>query len=328
MDTIIFLTAIFILFFSVISSYIINKIIIRQTLKNHYGQIERKYLYFHNSKKNTPILGGLSIVITIILSFLIYTLIFSFDSLVFISIISLLLFGLVGFLDDLKKIKKKNSDGLSPLIRLFLEAVIAIFIISLLGFDYQIFSNLKINGLAIGLFSFPLFIFLFLGGSNASNFVDGLDGLDAGLTLIALLPNLYFSFKNNFYIYAFFLISVIGSLIGFLFLNSHPAKIFLGDLGSLSLGNIMIISSIILNNIIMIPIVMLLFIIETLSIILQVFYYKKTKKRIFLMAPLHHHYEMKNVEESKIVSTFYLVGFILSFITILIGEIYGNINFG
>ena len=132
----------------------------------------------------------------------------------------------------------------------------------------------------------------------------------------------------GFYIYAYFLISVIGSLIGFLFHNSHPAKIFLGDLGSLSLGNIIIISSIVVNNIILIPLIMFVFIIETLSIIIQVLYYKKTKKRVFLMAPLHHHYEMKNIAESKIVLTFYLIGFILSFISIMIGELYGNINFG
>ena len=161
MASVIFLTALFVLIFSILLSYCINKLVIKITLKKHYGQIERKYLYFHNSKKNTPILGGLSIVITISLSYLIYSLIFSFDYIVLISIISLLLFGLVGFLDDFKKIKKKNSDGISPLIRLFLEAIISLVIISLLGFDYDIFSSLNINGIKIGLFSFPLFIFDF-----------------------------------------------------------------------------------------------------------------------------------------------------------------------
>ena len=326
MANIIFLTSLTILLISLLISFFINKFIIKITFKKNYAQIERKYLYFHDSKKNTPILGGVGILVSIIVCFIIYSIIFSYDSLTFISIISLLLFGIVGFLDDYKKIKKQNSDGISPLLRLFLESIITIIIISLLGLDFNTLNNLNINGLKFGLFTFPLFIFLFLGGSNASNFVDGIDGLDAGLTLIAILPNLYLSFKYEFYIYAFFLISVIGSLIGFLFLNSHPAKIFLGDLGSLSLGNIIVVSSFILNNTILIPLIMFLFIVETLSIIIQVLYYKKTKKRIFLMAPLHHHYEMKNIDESKIVSTFYLIGFILSFIAILIGEFYGNIN--
>lgn len=328
MVNIIFITALLIFVFSIALSFIINKIVINITAKKQYAQIERKYLYFHDNKKNIPILGGISIILTIIISYIIYSLIFSFDYLVLISILSLFLFGLVGFFDDLNKIRKKNSDGISPLIRLGLEAIISILIIVLLGFNFDVLRNLNINGLKFGLFTFPLFIFLFIGGSNASNFVDGIDGLDAGLTLIALLPNLFIAFKNEFYIYSFFLISVIGSLVGFLFFNSHPAKIFLGDLGSLSLGNIIIISSLILNNIIMIPLIMFLFIIETLSIIIQVLYYKKTKRRIFLMAPLHHHFEMKNIEESKIVSTFYLVGFLLSFIAILIGELYGNINIG
>lgn len=328
MDSIILFFSVFIFLFSIILSFLINYIVIKINSKNGYGNIERKYLYFHNNKKNVPILGGISIILTIIISFVIYTNVFSFDNVVFVSIISLSLFGLVGLIDDLLKIIKKNSDGLSAIIRLALEAIISIVILSLLGFNFEILSNLNINGLKVGLFSFPLFIFLFIAGSNASNIVDGIDGLDAGLTIIALFPNLFLAFKMGFYIYAFFLISVIGSLIGFLFHNSHPAKIFLGDLGSLSLGNIIIISSIVVNNIILIPLIMFVFIIETLSIIIQVLYYKKTKKRVFLMAPLHHHYEMKNIAESKIVLTFYLIGFILSFISIMIGELYGNINFG
>lgn len=320
MDIIIFYTALFIFLLSISLSYIINKLIIKTTINKQVESIERKFLYFHTSKKNTPILGGLSIILSVIISFIIYSIIFEFDEIIFISILSLTLFGIVGLIDDLKKIKKKNSDGLSPYLRLVLESLIALLIMSLLGFNFEILKDLNINGLKFGLFTFPLFIFLFLGGSNASNFTDGLDGLDAGLSLIALLPNLFLAFKTSSYLYAFFLISVIGSIIGFLFLNSHPAKIFLGDVGSLTLGNIIIVSSIVLNNIIMIPLIMLLFIIETLSIIIQVLYYKKTKKRIFLMAPLHHHFEIKKVEESKIVLTFYLVGFILSFIAILLGQ--------
>ena len=320
MDIIIFYTALFIFLLSISLSYIINKLIIKTTINKQVESIERKFLYFHTSKKNTPILGGLSIILSVIISFIIYSIIFEFDEIIFISILSLTLFGIVGLIDDLKKIKKKNSDGLSPYLRLVLESLIALLIMSLLGFNFEILKDLNINGLKFGLFTFPLFIFLFLGGSNASNLTDGLDGLDAGLSLIALLPNLFLAFKTSSYLYALFLISVIGSIIGFLFLNSHPAKIFLGDVGSLALGNIIIVSSIVLNNIIMIPLIMLLFIIETLSIIIQVLYYKKTKRRIFLMAPLHHHFEIKKVEESKIVLTFYLIGFILSFIAILLGQ--------
>ena len=312
------ITSIIIFILSISLSFIINLLIIKINKRKHKLNIERKYLYFHNNKKNIPFLGGISIIITSIITFIIYSIIYNFDEVTFISLISIILYGLIGFLDDLMKIKKKNSDGISPLFRLFLESIFAIFIIYLLGFNYEIFKYLNINGLKIGLFSFPLFIFLFIGGANASNIVDGIDGLDAGLTLIALTPNIILSFNEGYYIYGLFLLSIIGSLIGFLFLNSHPAKIFLGDTGSLALGNIIILSSIILNNIILIPLIMFLFIIETLSIIIQVLYYKKTKKRIFLMAPLHHHFEMKKIEESKIVMSFYLIGIILSIISIFI----------
>ena len=314
---------VFIFIISISISFLINKIIIKKF--NNKIELERKYLFFHNDKKNTPFFGGISIILTTLMCFIIYTVLIKYDELTAISILSFLLFGFVGFIDDLLKYKKKNSEGLNPYVRLLLESVFTLLIIYLLGFNYSIFKSLNINGLKIGLFSFPLFIFLFLGGSNASNIVDGVDGLDAGLTLIALFPNLFLAFKTNSYIYALFIISIIGALIGFLFFNSHPAKIFLGDTGSLSLGNIIIVTSIIMNNIIMIPLTMFIFIIETLSVIIQVLYYKKTKKRIFIMAPLHHHFEMKKIEESKIVITFYLIGFILSFIAILLGDNYANI---
>ena len=204
MDSIIFYTALLIFLLSILSSYIINNLIIKITINKQVESIERKFLYFHTSKKNTPILGGLSIILSVIISFIIYSIIFEFDEIIFISILSLTLFGIVGLIDDLKKIKKKNSDGLSPYLRLVLESLIALLIMSLLGFNFEILKDLNINGLKFGLFTFPLFIFLFLGGSNASNLTDGLDGLDAGLSLIALLPNLFLAFKLEFFLYAFF----------------------------------------------------------------------------------------------------------------------------
>lgn len=325
MDKLIFFLSIFIFIFSILCSYFFNCLIIKIYNIKKIKIDNRKYLDHQKNKNNIPSLGGIGILISIILSFP-FTLFINFDEITLISLISIILFGIIGLVDDLLKLKKKNSDGLNPSIRLFLEASFTILILSFLGFNFNIFKNLNINGIKIGLFSFPLLIFIFVGGCNASNIVDGLDGLNGGLSLIALIPNLFLAYKFKFYIYGLFIISIIGSLIGFLFLNSHPAKIFMGDNGSLSLGNSLIITSLVLNNIILIPILMFLFIIETLSIIIQVIYYKKTRKRIFLMAPLHHHFEKKNIDESKIVLTFYLIGIILSFIVILIGEFYGNIN--
>ena len=128
MDKLIIIS-ILIFILSISISFIINLIIIRLNKRKPKLNIERKYLYFHNNKKDTPFLGGLSIIITSLLSFIIYSLIYNFDEVTFISLLSLVLYGLIGFLDDLMKIKKKNSEGISPLIRLFLESIFAIFII-------------------------------------------------------------------------------------------------------------------------------------------------------------------------------------------------------
>ena len=147
MVNIIFITALLIFVFSIALSFIINKIVINITAKKQYAQIERKYLYFHDNKKNIPILGGISIILTIIISYIIYSLIFSFDYLVLISILSLFLFGLVGFFDDLNKIRKKNSDGISPLIRLGLEAIISILCLKFCGWNRWIRCGININSI-------------------------------------------------------------------------------------------------------------------------------------------------------------------------------------
>ena len=162
-------------------------------------------------------------------------------------------------------------------------------------------------------------MFLIVGCANSVNLSDGLDGLSSGLVVLASLPFLLISIKNNEINLSILLISVIGAIFGFMVYNLHPARIFMGDTGSLSLGALLAIISIYLDKIDILPIAAFIFIFETISVIIQVLYYKKTKKRIFLMTPFHHHFEKKGVKEFRIVSYFWLTGFILAFISSLIG---------
>ena len=161
-------------------------------------------------------------------------------------------------------------------------------------------------------------LIVIIGSSNAINLSDGLDGLASGLSMIALTPFILISLHSGNYELTLFLICVIGALIGFLFFNFHPAKIFMGDCGSLALGSLIAITSIILNSEIILVVAGILFVLEAFSVILQVSYYKLTHKRIFLMAPLHHHFEKKGWQEWKVVMMFYLIGCFASLLAIII----------
>jgi len=164
----------------------------------------------------------------------------------------------------------------------------------------------------------PFFLIVLIGSANAINLSDGLDGLASGLSMIALTPFILISLNNGNYQLTLLLTSTIGALVGFLFFNFHPAKIFMGDCGSLALGALLGASSIILDSEIILLIAGVIFVLEAISVIIQVLYYKMTRKRIFLMAPLHHHFEKKGWAEWKVVMVFYLVGCFASILAIII----------
>ena len=164
----------------------------------------------------------------------------------------------------------------------------------------------------------PFFLVVIIGSANAINLSDGLDGLASGLAMIALTPFILISLINGNYELTLFLVTVVGALLGFLIFNFHPARIFIGDCGSLSLGALLGISSIVLDSEIILVIAGILFVMEAFSVILQVAYYKITHKRIFLMAPLHHHFEKKGWQEWKVVMMFYLIGCFASLMAIII----------
>ena len=309
--------------FSFIVCFLITKKLIKKESSKNIGQvIKDDIVKSHLKKAKTPTLGGIGIFVSTWLS----VLIFGYDKLTDRNLISLLIISfsyfLIGLIDDLLKIKSKNPNGLSGYIRLFLEIITVLLILNYLGYEQHSLwkiSLLNIKLLPLGFLFIPFVIFVVVGGANSVNMSDGLDGLASGLVMMGMSPFLIISLVENELGIALFLISLIGSLFAFLFFNFHPAKIFMGDAGSLPLGASLALSSFLLNKEILLLISGGIFVFETISVILQVVSCKTRKKRIFLMAPFHHHLELKGLPEWKVVMILYVVGFVLSIIATLIG---------
>lgn len=309
--------------FSFIICFLITKKLIKKESSKNIGQvIKDDIVKSHLKKAKTPTLGGIGIFVSTWLS----VLIFGYDKLTDRNLISLLIisfsFFAIGLIDDLIKIKSKNPKGLSGYIRLFLEIITVLLILNYLGYEQHSLwkiSLLNIKLLPLGFLFIPFVIFVVVGGANSVNMSDGLDGLASGLVMMGISPFLIISLVENELGIALFLMSLIGSLFAFLFFNFHPAKIFMGDAGSLPLGASLALSSFLLNKEILLLISGGIFVFETISVILQVVSYKTRKKRIFLMAPFHHHLELKGLPEWKVVMILYVVGFVLSIIATLIG---------
>ncbi len=285
-------------------------------------------------KSGTPTMGGLIIIIGILTS----TLLWADLRNIFIWVVLFVCLALatLGFLDDLLKIKFSNSRGLNPKLKLTGQIVISGLAIFLLirysqhEYLYELYIPFFKNVIfQLGLFFIPFAIFVIIGSSNAVNLTDGLDGLATvpvmlvalSFTLISyIVGNTIFSeYLQLQYIpdvgeLSIFCGSIVGSCLGFLWYNAPPAKIFMGDTGSLSLGGSLASVAIIVKHEIVLAIIGGLFVLETISVIIQVISYKLTGKRVFMMAPIHHHFEKKGWAESTIVIRFWIIAIILALI--------------
>lgn len=296
---------------------------IRRERKKQIGQyIKDDIVPTHQKKGKTPTMGGISIFLSCwITACLFIGKDIGSRKVIALFLISLTFF-LIGLIDDLLKIKFHNGKGLPAYIRFFSEIAVLLCVLLFLGYEQQSRWQIHLNpnfGIHVGLFFLPLLILIVVGGANAVNMTDGLDGLASGLSMMACAPFLMSAIYQKEYGIAFFLVSMIGGCLGFLFYNFHPAKIFMGDCGSLPLGATLALSSFILKNELLLAISGALFVIETVSVILQVGSFKLTHHRIFKMAPLHHHFEMKGVAEWKVVMAFYIAGFLFSLIATIVG---------
>ncbi len=288
----------------------------------------------HLNKSGTPTMGG----ILILLSLTIATLFWGDLTNIYIWIALLTTWGLgiIGIIDDLKKLRSKSSDGVSPRFKLcgqiLLGAALGTFLYLSPDFDKNLtipfFKAISIN---LGIFYILFVIVLIVGTSNAVNLTDGLDGLAIGLVLIVTTTYLLFSYFSGHIKIANYLQipyipgsgeltifcgALFGAATGFLWFNTYPAQVFMGDVGSLALGGALGTVAIITKHEILLAIVGGVFVAEALSVILQVTSYKLRKKRIFAMAPLHHHYELKGWAEPKIIVRFWIVAAFLALVAI------------
>ena len=277
-------------------------------------------------KKGTPTMGGISFIVATVLALIIAMFIDSSNIKYYILFIyTTISFSIIGYIDDMLIVVKKKNDGLAPRKKLMLQILFSIIFYVLVKFIYEDINYIYIPGLEYQLnISYLYMIFVVFwqtGFSNAVNLTDGLDGLATSVTIITTSTFALLAYKeNNFPIFVFCLV-LVGALIGFLLFNKNPAKIFMGDTGSLALGGILAAISIILHKEIAFIFIGLVYILETLSVIIQVAYFKKTGKRIFKMSPLHHHFELSGYGEVKTVYLFVIIALISSGIGYFLGVI-------
>ena len=271
----------------------------------------------HRKKEGTPTMGGFIFIIPTLLAtlFLLATYRMRYTSYLGIVLVVFIGYAIIGFLDDYLSIKKKGNEGLTEFQKLVAQIIIALIFFYMYmkngGQTALVVSTLGIHiemGWVYGLF----ILFILVGASNAVNLTDGLDGLAGGLSAIAFIAFSLISMVVGFEDMGIFTFILTGALLGFLVYNTHPAKIFMGDTGSLALGGVMGAIAILTHRELTLAVVAGVFIAETLADILQVFWITVFKKKLFLMAPLHHHFEKLGWEERDIVKLFWVVGLILA----------------
>ncbi len=307
-------------------SIITGVILIPLLRKLHFGQSVSLTLGERHLKKNgTPTIGGLIFIIPTIVSLLLLWFRGSIEmtSNLMIVLFVFISYALLGLADDLLKIVFKNNKGLSIMFKLLMQTIIA------LVFFYIFIRNggapeIRISAINLYIYmgwTYGLFIlFLLVGSSNAVNITDGLDGLAGGLSAIAFLAYGLIAWNTTWLVgyqeIAIFCFVLIGSLLGFLVFNTHPAKVFMGDTGSLALGGSLAAIAILTRHELSLAVVGGVFVIETLSSLIQIISIRKFHKKIFKMAPLHHHFEKLGWEENDIVKMFWIIGLILAMLMI------------
>ena len=280
----------------------------------------------HMHKKGTPTMGGISFIISIIISLVIAMFLDSENmKYYFLFVYTTISFSIIGYIDDMLIVVKKKNDGLAPRKKLMLQILFSVIFYILVTFIYKDINYIHIPVLDYKLnISYLYLIFIVFwqtGFSNAVNLTDGLDGLATSVTIITTTTCALLAYKENNFPVLVFCLTIVGALLGFLLFNRNPAKIFMGDTGSLALGGILAAISVILHKEIAFLFIGLVYILETLSVIIQVAYFKKTGKRIFKMSPLHHHFELSGYGEVKTVYIFVAIAVISSAIGYFIGVI-------
>lgn len=275
----------------------------------------------HIKKTGTPTMGGFVFVLVPILILFILMPSAIYNMKILIVILAYVGYSLIGFIDDFLIVVRKNNDGLSASAKFLMQTILAVII-------FMMYRNVASTSILIpilhteinlGYFYFLLILVMFTAESNAVNLTDGLDGLSSGCVLIALFPFILFSIMEGETQLAVFLLAVFGSLLAYLKNNFFPAKIFMGDTGSLALGGLLAAAAMVLKQEILLVVIGGIFVLEVLSVIIQVTSFKLTKKRVFRMAPLHHHFELGGMNEKQVVLMFWCIELVFACVGYFMG---------
>lgn len=317
--------------------YLFGPAVIRRLRVLKFGQSVRlDGPQSHLAKTGTPTMGGVLIILGVAVSVILWQDVR--NPLTWIVLFSLLGFGAVGAADDLLKIKKRNSDGLSPAKKLVFQFLVSmVAVVGLYYFGGQGVTRLylpfvKNHILDLGIFWIPVAMIYVTAWSNAVNITDGLDGLATGLVIMALIAFSILTYVSGRADWAAYLkipyikgageltvfnFALLGACTGFLWFNAHPAEVFMGDAGSLSLGGVLGVLSLIVKKEILLLLIGGVFVMELGSSMLQILYFKASKgKRLFRMAPLHHHFELAGQKETKVVVRFWILGGIFALLAL------------
>lgn len=308
-----------IILFTLILTLILGKIIIPILKNKHIGQnIREEGPKSHYEKAGTPTMGGLIFLISVLFMTLVFV---PFSVKTFILLLSTFGFGAIGFVDDFRKLVLKRSLGLTARQKIILQLALS-FLISIISFIFQRETITKLwipftyTSINVSILGIPIMMFIMIATSNAVNLTDGLDGLSTSVSIPVFITFIILATSVEDKLFAGIM---LGGLLGFLFYNSNPASVFMGDTGSMAIGGAVVALALRMNIALFLIILGGIYVIEAGSVILQVGSYKlRNKKRIFLMTPIHHHFELKGYKEPKIVAGFTIVSVILSLITLII----------
>jgi phospho-N-acetylmuramoyl-pentapeptide-transferase len=317
------LRLILIFFTSLIVTWLTIPWLIRFLKKLKYGQSISEYsLDEHKAKTGTPTMGGIAFVVIPILLFLV----FFFDIMDthgWLLIFSYLGYALIGFWDDVKIIIEKKNDGLPAAFKFLLQGILAFVF-------YYFYKDIASSSvvipivnltLSLGWLYAVLLFFMLVGTSNAVNLTDGMDGLAAGTSFLALIPFIYFAITQSATTVAGFALAVLGSLIAYLRFNVYPAKIFMGDTGSLPLGALLATMAILLKQEVLLVLIGGVFVYETLCVIIQIGSVKLRKKRVFKYTPIHYSFVISGWKEVRVVHFFWMLGFIFALLGVFLGSL-------
>jgi phospho-N-acetylmuramoyl-pentapeptide-transferase len=320
---------------ALVISFILGPMIIRFLQRYHVGQqIREDGPQSHQGKSGTPTMGGIMILFAMCLATLLWADLKNVY--VWLTLFATASFGLVGFWDDFLKVTKRHSKGLRPRYKFGLQILTAL-VVGLVLYNLPAYSTrltvpfLKDINPDLGWFYIIFAVLVIVGASNAVNLTDGLDGLAIGPVIVAALAYTVVAYVSGHKKFAEYLLitymegagelsvfcgAMVGASLGFLWFNAYPASVFMGDVGSLPLGGALATVAVISKHELLLLLVGGLFVIEALSVIFQVASYKSRGKRVFLMAPIHHHFELKGWEEPKVVIRFWIIAIILALLSL------------